>query len=179
MSRAYSMSMNRVLDKHMLGRAVTVKAPAGDNFMFYKAMKMAQSGDVIVVDGESFDNRAIFDDIMGAVALSQGIKGVVINGSIRDVKELKEMDLPVYCKHLSPNGPVQNGPGDIIVGDQDGIMSVRPHEVEGLFQAMEDKTASEKEELDTIAKGEYSFAWIDEKIKDLKTEVIDDEYNNF
>lgn len=195
MGRAYSMSMKRVLDKHMLGRAVTVKAPAGDNFMFYKAMQMAQPGDVIVVDGEGFDNRAIFGDIMGAVALSQGIKGIVINGSIRDVKKLEKMELPVYYKHLSPNGPLQNGPGeinvpisidneviypgDIIVGDQDGLISIRPHEVEGLFQAMEDKVASEKEELDTIAKGEYSFDWIDEKIDDLATKIVDDEYNSF
>lgn len=195
MGRTYSMSMKRVIDKPMLGRAVTVKAPAGDNVMFYKAMQMAQPGDVIVVDGEGFDNRAIFGDIMAAVALSKGIRGVVINGAIRDVKELAEMDLPVYYKHLSPNGPFQNGPGeinvpisidneviypgDIIVGDQDGILSVRPHEVESLFQAMDDKIASEKEELEIIAKGDYSFDWIDEKMADLKTEMIEEKYNQF
>lgn len=75
---------------------------------------MENQRDVIVVDGEGFDNRAIFGDIMGSVALSKGIVGVVVNGSIRDVKVLKALVLPVFYKHISLNGPIQHGPGKIM-----------------------------------------------------------------
>lgn len=100
--------------------------------------------------------------------------------------------MPVFYKHISLNGPIQHGPGeinvpisidneviysgDIIVGDHDGIISIRPQEVESLFAAMDAKIAHVKQELIDIANVNFPLDWVDDKITSFQTEILDKEY---
>lgn len=130
----------------LLGTALTVKAPAGDNLMFHKALDMAEPGDVIVIDGDSGCNRSLAGEIMMRFAQKKGIAGIICDGSIRDSDGAQELTMPVYASGVTPQGPWKFGPGeinvpvacggqvvfpgDILVGDRDGVVVVRPRDAE-------------------------------------------------
>ena len=133
----------------LLGPAFTVKVPEGDNLMFHKAMDMAQPGDVIVIDAGGDPKRAIFGALMINYCQARGLAGVIVDGAIRDYDSLSQMDMPVYAKGVTPNGPYKNGPGeinvpvviggkiirpgDILVGAQDGLVVIPPEQAEELI----------------------------------------------
>lgn len=137
--RGYMQPYNQ---KSLLGTAVTVKAPMGDNLMIHMALDLAQPGDIIVVDGEGAQDRALIGEMMISYAQSRNIAGFVIDGAIRDIDAIRAAGIPVYAKGVTPQGPFKNGPGeinvpiscggqvvfpgDILIGDQDGIVVVRP-----------------------------------------------------
>lgn len=122
------------------GRAFTVKMPVGDNKVFLRAIREAQPGDVIVVDAKGDTYRAIAGDFVVGLAQTLGINGIVVDGVIRDVEGIKNLNFPVFCKGTTVaasgkagwgeiNVPISCGgttilPGDIIVGDADGVIVV-------------------------------------------------------
>ena len=127
----------------LLGTAFTVKVAQGDNLMFHAAMDLTKPGDVVVIDAGGFTERAIFGELMAAYCKSRGVRGIICDGAIRDYDGLAEMkDFQVYARSATPNGPYKNGPGeintpvviggrlvypgDIIVGDQDGVLIISP-----------------------------------------------------
>ena len=163
----------------LLGTAFTVQVADGDNLMFHKAMDLAQPGDVIVIDAGGATNRAIFGSLMINYCKVRGIAGVIVDGAIRDYRELAELDFPVYAKGVTPNGPYKNGPGtigktisfggkivrpgDIIVGDEDGIIIIDPAQAEELANAAQGVIAKEAAILDNILnKHSYERPWVDE-----------------
>ncbi|QJW45503.1 RraA family protein [bacterium BFN5] len=173
----------------LLGTAFTVKVPEGDNLMFHKAMDMAQAGDVIVIDAGGDINRAIFGELMITYCKTRGIAGVIVDGSVRDADALSEMDIAIYAKGVTPNGPYKNGPGeintpisfggkvicpgDIIVGDGDGIVVIKPDVAEDI--AEQTRKTSEKEHgimSEIVNKGTYIRPWVDEKLKEIGCEII-------
>lgn len=173
----------------LLGTAFTVKVPEGDNLMFHKAMDMAQAGDVIVIDAGGDINRAIFGELMITYCKTRGIAGVIVDGSVRDADALSEMDIAIYAKGVTPNGPYKNGPGeintpisfggkvicpgDIIVGDGDGIVVIKPDVAEDI--AEQTRKTSEKEHgimSEIVNKGTYIRPWVDEKLKEISCEII-------
>ena len=168
----------------LLGTAFTVKVPEGDNLMFHKAMDMAEPGDVIVIDAGGDEKRAVFGALMINYCRVRGLAGVVIDGAVRDVEELSQMDFPVYARAATPNGPYKNGPGeigtviafggkvvrpgDIIVGDADGIVVIRPEEAAELAEKARKVLEMENGILDKILhEGTYIRPWVDEKLKAL------------
>lgn len=172
----------------LLGTAFTVKVPQGDNLMLHAAMDMAKPGDVIVIDAGGFEDRAIFGELMATYCKSRGIKGIVCDGAIRDRGGLAAMEnFQVYARTATPNGPYKNGPGeinvpvviggklvypgDIVVGDDDGVLFIRPAEAAALADATE---AVEKKEADIMAhilnEGTYIRPWVNEKLKELGCE---------
>jgi 4-hydroxy-4-methyl-2-oxoglutarate aldolase len=122
------------------GRAFTVKMPVGDNLVFLRAIKEAAPGDVLVVDAKGDTYRAIAGDFIVGMAQTLGINGIVADGVIRDIEGIKQLDFPVFCKGTTVaasgkagmgeiNVPISCGgaaiqPGDIIVGDSDGVVVV-------------------------------------------------------
>lgn len=134
----------------LVGRAFTVKIPVGDNLLFLKAILEAKPGDVLVVDIQDDTYRAIAGDFMLGMAKTLGINGVVTNGSIRDIQGIKDLDFPVFCKGTTVasskkyglgeiNIPISCGgttinPGDIIVGDADGVTVVPEHQEESVYK---------------------------------------------
>lgn len=174
----------------LLGTAFTVRVPQGDNLMFHAAMDMAQPGDVIVIDAGGFTDRAIFGELMATYCKIRGIKGIVCDGAIRDRGGLAQMeDFPVYARSATPNGPYKNGPGeinvpvviggklvnpgDIVVGDDDGVLFIDPAEADAIADAT---LAVEKKEADImehiIKDGTYIRPWVDKKLEEIGVEYI-------
>lgn len=132
--------------KRIIGTAFTVKAAPRDNLLFNKAIGMAKPGDVIVVDDCGNTDRSCCGDIMYRMAEAREIAGFVVDGSVRDIDHLEETEFPVFAAAVTPKGPYKNGPGeintyiscggqvvrpgDIIVGDQDGVLVIRPEDAD-------------------------------------------------
>lgn len=138
----------------VVGRALTVKITKGQNKEFLRALKNASPGNVIVVDAEGDTTRAIAGDFVLAMAKTLGIKGVVVDGVIRDIKGIQELGFPIFAKGTTANaglksdngilnasiscGGVAVNNGDIIVGDNDGVVVVpQQNEKEILTKAKE------------------------------------------
>src|SRR6186997_827618 len=121
----------------LAGSAFTVEVRPGDNLMIHAAMQLAQPGDVLVIDGKGDTSCALMGTIMMNACVKLGIAGVVIDAAVRDSEELVEMGYPVYAVGTNPNGPtkfvpgrinhpvsvggVTVNPGDLVVGDADGV----------------------------------------------------------
>ena len=150
-------------DAALLGTALTVRVPGGDNAFIHKALDLAQPGDVLVIDGGGCTCRALMGEIMFTYAQNVGIAGVVVDGAIRDQESLERLGLPVYAAAVTPQGPYKNGPGeinvpiacggqvvfpgDILVGDGDGVVVVRRQEAELVLAEAREKAAYEKQLL--------------------------------
>lgn len=134
--KAYHNDMNL----SMCGMAITVRVRPGDNLMLHKAILMSEPGDIIVVDGAGDLTQAIMGGLMRTTALTRKLGGIVINGAIRDVAEWAEGQLPIYALGHVHRGPTKVGPGevnvpiscaglavmpgDLIIGDADGVLAL-------------------------------------------------------
>lgn len=174
----------------LLGVAFTVKVAEGDNLMFHKALNMAQPGDVFMIDAGGDPHRSIFGEIMVRYCEKQGFAGIVVDGSIRDSDSISHMAFPVYAKGVTPNGPYKNGPGeiggivtvggiivhpgDIVVGDADGVIVIRPDEAEELAAKVRAFNENEVISMERIAReGVLPRPWVDEKLNALGVEYVD------
>ena len=141
----YMKLLNRDSAVQLLGTAITVKAPIGDNLFFHEALDLAQPGDIIVVDGGSGCNRSLAGEIMIRFAQMKGLAGIVVDGCLRDSDGIETLTMPVYAKGVTPlacGGQVVF-PGDILVGDKDGIVVIRPKDAEAVAKAAQEKKAKE------------------------------------
>ena len=153
----------------LLGTAFTVKAPEGDNMFFHIAIEMAQPGDIIVVDAGGSSERSLCGEMMFNEAINKGIAGVIVNGCIRDTDCLATLDFPVYATGVTPQGPWKNGPGeinvpvccgnqvvcpgDILVGDPDGVVVVHPADAAEVAALARDKFEKEQKKLQSYREG--------------------------
>jgi regulator of RNase E activity RraA len=110
----------------MCGLAITVRARPGDNLMIHKAMSLAQPGDVIVVDGSGDLTQALVGGLMRTSAIVRKLGGFVIDGAIRDVAEFRDGGLPCFARDVVHRGPSKEGPGEINVPISCAGMSVAP-----------------------------------------------------
>jgi len=166
---------------YLAGPALTVKTRPGDNLMIHKALTLAQPGDVIVVDGGGDLTNALFGEIMMASAVKIGVAGVVLNGAVRDCEEIGQGEFPLYAAGVTHRGPYKDGPGevnvpiaidgmvihpgDLIVGDADGLLCVPHDDVEQVLAATHQKMAAEKKMLADIAAGRFDTTWIDAALR--------------
>jgi regulator of RNase E activity RraA len=163
------------------GNAVTVSVRSGDNLMIHKALQMLRPGDVLVVDGGGDISRALFGEIMMSVAKSRGAVGAVLDAAIRDVEAFERHQFPCWARGVNMRGPYKDGPGsinvpvsiggmvinpgDIILGDCDGIIALSPSiALEGARLGRE-KEAVEGKTIQSIHDGQYDDAWIDVSLK--------------
>lgn len=167
----------------MAGPAFTVKTRPGDNLMIHKALWMASPGDIIVVDGGGDLTNALIGEIMVGTAIKRGLGGIVINGAIRDAKALREGDFPVFAAGVTHRGPYKDGPGeinvpvaidgmviepgDLMIGDDDGLLCVPFDDAERLYTATQGKMAQEAKTIASIADGTLDHSWIDATLKRL------------
>jgi RraA family protein len=165
----------------LAGPALTVKTRPGDNLMIHKALDLAQPGDVIVVDGGGDLTNALIGEIMVSYAVTRGIAGFVMNGAIRDYDMIRAGSFPVYAAGVTHRGPYKDGPGeinvpvaidgmviqpgDLVVGDADGLLCVPYDEVEAVWRATSDKMAAEAKTLAAIAERRHDTAWVDAALK--------------
>jgi 4-hydroxy-4-methyl-2-oxoglutarate aldolase len=153
----------------LAGPAFTVEVRAGDNLMIHAAMMMAKPGDVLVIDGKADRTCALMGSIMMNACRKLRLGGVVIDGSVRDTDELRELGFPVYAIGANPNGPtkfvpgrinwpvscggVAVEPGDLIVGDADGVVVVERGKAPSLLALAQTKVAEERGRIADIAAG--------------------------
>ncbi|AUS77343.1 methyltransferase [Actinoalloteichus sp. AHMU CJ021] len=133
----------------LAGRARTVWTRAGDNLFVHQAIERAEPGDVLVVNGFADESRALIGELIGVKAKARGIAGFVLDGAARDAADLAALGMPVFARALTPAGPYKDGPGvldttiavggvavtpgDIIVGDSDGVVVVPLSEAAGVL----------------------------------------------
>lgn len=155
----------------LLGTAFTVRTRAGDNLAIHTALELVGPGDVIVVDGEGDETRALVGEIMKNIAQSKGAVGYVIDGAIRDAAAFASGDFPCFARNAIHRGPYKNGPGeinvpvaiggmvvmpgDIVVGDEDGVVAFSQDAAPSLIEAVKKKIAQEEETLKAIREGRY------------------------
>jgi RraA family protein len=171
---------------NLAGPALTVKTRPGDNLMVHKALQLAEPGDVIVVDAGGELTYAIVGDLMLTQAEKSGLAGVVINGAVRDYATIRAGRFPVYAAGVTHRGPSKDGPGeinvpiaidgmvvapgDLIIGDEDGLLCVPYDVTETIYAAAKDKQAAEEKTMAAIRDGSVSKAWVDETLKRLGCE---------
>lgn len=153
----------------LLGTAVTVKTRPGDNQIIHKAYEFLRPGDVLVVDGAGDMTQALVGEIMMSRARAMGVAGFVIDGAIRDVAAFAEADFPCFARSVTHRGPYKTGPGeinvpvsidgmvimpgDMIVGDEDGVIAFDRTEAEALLTLVRAQEAREANALADIAAG--------------------------
>ena len=160
------------------GTALTVRTRPGDNLMIHKAADIAEPGDVIVVDGGGDLTNALIGELIVSHARSRGVAGFVVDGAIRDLAALSAGDVPIYAAGVSHRGPYKDGPGevnvpiaidgmviapgDIIVGDMDGVVAVPRLAAAATLEAARAQLVRETEILRSIERGKWDRSWVDQ-----------------
>lgn len=168
----------------LCGPAFTVKTRPGDNLMVHKALDIALPGDVVVVDAGGELTNSIIGEIMVAYARGRRLGGIVINGSIRDSGAIGRQRFPVYAAGVTHRGPMRSGPGeigraiaidgmviepgDLIIGDADGLLAIPFEQVAEVCAAAAAKREAEGKILnDLIAGGSMDRSWVDTTLRQL------------
>ena len=194
MNRLYSMvpAIKNMTYEHLriLGPACTVKVYPGDNLMVHKALDVAQPGDVVVVDAGGSPMTAVLGDLVSTKARHRGIAGFVVDGLIRDLPAIRALgDFPVFARGVTPIGPLHRGPGeinypvsvggivvhpgDVIVGDLNGVVVVPRGIAEELLERLKARAEAEAGYTAAVARGEFSNAWVDALLQDSGVVVKD------
>jgi regulator of RNase E activity RraA len=158
--------------------------------MVHKALHLAAPGDVIVVDAGGDLTNALIGELMVATAISRKLGGFVINGAIRDARALREGDFPVFAAGVTHRGPYKDGPGeinvpiaidgmviepgDLVIGDDDGVLCVPFAQAEALHAATVAKSQAEAQMVAAIHAGKVDTAWIDATLARLGCEIEPD-----
>ncbi|WP_426955434.1 RraA family protein [Muricoccus radiodurans] len=172
----------------LAGPAFTIKTRPGDNLMVHKALAIAEPGDVLVVDAGGDLTNAIIGELMLAQMVRRRFAGIVINGAIRDSAAIRGQDFPVFAAGVTHRGPYKDGPGeinvpvaidgmviepgDLVLGDDDGLLCVPFAEVETVHAAAAAKSAAEAKQMANIQAGTHDASWVDATLRRLGCEGL-------
>lgn len=172
----------------LAGAALTVKTRPGDNLMIHKALDIAEPGDVIVVDGGGDLTNALIGELMIAHAIQRGVAGLVLYGAVRDLAAIRQGAFPVFAAGVTHRGPYKDGPGeinvpiaisgmvispgDLILGDDDGLVCVPFADSETVRAAAEAKQKAETAQMAAILEGRNDRRWVDEQLRRLGCEGV-------
>lgn len=167
----------------IVGTAITVNLKSGSNFMLHTAIALAGKGYVLVASGKGNQSVALIGDLMTRAAKKQAIEGFVIDGLVRDVADLRELKLPIFCTGAIPAGPDREGageinlpiacggitvnPGDLIVGDDDGVVAVPRGKISEVLSAAKKKELAEEQRIQEIANNVIVPEWLKKKLQEL------------
>jgi regulator of RNase E activity RraA len=186
MNRLYTMgsAIKNMTAPHLrlLGPACTVKVFPGDNLMVHKSLDIVKPGDVVVIDASSSTMTAVLGDLISMKARHRGIAGFVIDGLLRDLPAILELgDFPVFARGVTPIGPLHRGPGeinfavsvggivvhpgDVIVGDLNGVVVVPQELATELLERLRARAPAEKAYSESVARGQFSNDWVDDALE--------------
>ncbi|MDW7673066.1 MAG: RraA family protein [Bacillota bacterium] len=167
----------------VVGTALTVNCPTGASLMFHKALYSSGKGYIVTVDAKGNTRSAAFGDLMATAAIKLGVSGIVLDGVVRDLSTLRGLNLPIFAKGAVPNatskdgpgeinGPITCGgatvnPGDLIMGDDDGVVVVPRNLIEEVIQIAEEKSKREISRLQEIDEGKIMPDWVEKKLEQL------------
>ena len=159
------------------GPAITVEVRPGDNLAIHAALAIAQPGDVLVVDGKGDISCALLGEIMATQAEASGIAGIIIDGAVRDADALAQGSYPVFAAGLNPSGPTKSipgrvnhpvsvagasiEPGDLVVGDADGVVVIAKQDVERIIALAAKKLDAETRRIAGIKQGDLRPGWLE------------------
>ena len=161
----------------MAGTAVTVRVSHGDNLAVLRAFQYCRPGDVMVIDGGGDTEQAILGGIMSLHAAQMGLAGLVVDGAVRDVAEIREREFPLFARGHTHRGPYKDGPGeinvpvsiggmtvmpgDIIIGDDDGLLVFPPEEAEELIDKALAQKTKEEATIQAILENRWDLSFVD------------------
>lgn len=174
------------------GSAVTVSCQPGDNLMIHAAIEVCQPGDVLVVTTTSESTDGMFGELLATSCQAHGIRGLVIDAGVRDVTDLTALEFPVWAKAISAQGTVKATPGsvnvevvcagaiirpgDVIVGDQDGVVVVKRETAAEVAILGQQRIEKEQKSRERLKAGELGvdFYGLRAKLKELGVEYVDE-----
>ena len=165
----------------LCGLAVTVNCRPADNLMIHKALQVAQAGDIVVVATSGNTASAVFGELMCHTAVAQQLGGIIVDGAIRDIDAITRLGFPAYSRTVSPGGCDKDGPGeinvpiscgttvvapgDIVVGDEDGVAVVPRAHAEEVLQLVAELVTREEKRIAEIRAGTVFRADVDELLR--------------
>jgi len=173
--RGAMFSYIKPIDENMkiCGPACTVLSRAGDNLMLHEAISVAQPGDILVVNIGEYQEAGAWGEIATVAAMERGISGLVIDGGVRDTQAVKSLGFPVFCRSVSIkattkkligfiNHPiicagVSVNPGDIVLGDADGVVVVRKEDIEEVIKKAEEREKFERGVIEGLKQGKLTL----------------------
>ena len=172
----------------VVGPACTVKVFPGDNLMVHKSLDVLEPGDVVVVDAGGGEQNAVLGDLVSMKARHRGAQGFVVDGFVRDLPSIQDIDFPVFARGTTPIGPLHRGPGeinfavccggvvvnagDIVIGDAMGVVVVPQEIAAELLQRLREHEAAQAAYLDGVRRGVFSNTWVDQILTDLECPLV-------
>ncbi|KGG88163.1 diguanylate cyclase [Comamonas thiooxydans] len=163
-------------DMKLAGPAFTVEVRPGDNLMIHAAIALAKPGDILVIDGKGDQTAALMGTLMLSACKKKGLGGVIVDGAIRDKLELLELGFPVFSAGFNPAGPTKFvpgrinhpiscggamvNPGDLVVGDADGVVVIERAKAPAMLALADRKVADEAARIEAIARGDTASKWL-------------------
>ena len=181
LNRLYAMdsAISCLTSKHhrLCGPACTVKVFPGDNLMVHKSLDVAMPGDIVVIDAHASTMNAVLGDLVSTKSKHRGIAGFVVDGFIRDLPDILELDFPIFARGTTSIGPLHRGPGeinypiccggivvnpgDVIVADGAGIVVIPQEIASDLLKRLRNQKASQAAYLAGVKRGDFSNEWVD------------------
>ena len=188
--------INRPKDSVMVGAALTVKARPGDNLLLHRALDLAGENDVVIVSNEGDRSQSLMGLFMALYAeRTRKIRGIVLDGPIRDVDELSQMEhMFLYATGSTPGGPYKEGPGeinvpisvgniavragDIVLGDSDGVIIIPREDAPKILEAAIPFAAADAGKVEAARAGNTKRQWVVETLEKKGVEIIDDVFGD-